>query len=74
MPEHVTIDRHLYLTEDGCRVVEENDPAARWLHWTPGQSIAKHEFERLCKPKTPPPEAKKRVPAANKARKPAASK
>lgn len=43
----VTVDRHLYLTEDQSRVVEENDPAGRWLWAGPGAEVSRAEAERL---------------------------
>lgn len=45
--EMVVIDRHLYLTEDKTRVVEEGDPASRWLWASPGQEMSREEAERL---------------------------
>lgn len=45
--EMVVIDRHLYLTEDQSRVVEEGDTAGRWLWASPGQEISRAEAERL---------------------------
>lgn len=47
MAETVKIDRHLYITEDGSRVVEEGDPAGRWLWAAPGQDVPRAEAERL---------------------------
>lgn len=45
--ETVTVDRHLYLTEDKSRVVEEGDTAGRWLWAAPGQEVSREEAERL---------------------------
>ncbi|MGW2206759.1 hypothetical protein [Streptomyces sp. NPDC001774] len=63
MTERITVDRHLYLTEDRCRLVEENDPAARWLYWAPGMEVPRELFERLL---NPPVKRKRRRPAENK--------
>lgn len=84
----VVIDRHLYLTEDRSRVVEENDPASRFLWAAPGDEVSRAEAERLgaIKAKAEPepaeeaaePEAetapKQRTPRTNKARRPAGNK
>lgn len=75
----VTIDRHLYLTEDKGRVVEEGDPAGRSLWAAPGQQVPRREAERLgaIQPEpllAPPAEEKQEVPQANKRRRPAANK
>lgn len=80
----VVVDRHLYLTEDRDRVVEENDPASRFLWAAPGDVVPRSEAERLgaIKPErktaeeAPEPEAepKQRAPRTNKARRPAADK
>lgn len=43
----VVIDRHLYITEDKSRVVEEGDPAGRWLWASPGQEMPRAQAERL---------------------------
>lgn len=81
--ERVTIDRHLYLTEGQDRVVEEGDPAGRWLWAAPGHEVSRAEAERLgaVKPDPDPdpdpepePEPKRRTPRANKARTAAADK
>lgn len=83
--ERVTIDRHLYLTEDGTKVVAEGDPAGRWLWAAPGQEVPRKEAERLGaiqpEPETEPepeaevkPQPKQRTPRTNKARRPAAAK
>ncbi len=75
-----TADRHLYLTEDRDRVVEESDPAMRWLWATPGMQVPLAEAERLgaVRPdsKAEPVEepAKQRTPAQNKQRKPRENK
>ncbi len=45
--ELVTIDRHLYLTEDGARVVPEGHPDARWLWASPGDERPRNEAERV---------------------------
>lgn len=37
--EQWTVDRHLYLTEDKSRVVEEGDPDGRWLWAAPGRQV-----------------------------------
>lgn len=75
--ETVVIDRHLYLTEDKSRVVEEGDTDGRWLWASPGQEMARDEAERLGaleakqpeKPEQPAkPEPKQRARPANKQR------
>ena len=40
-----TVQEHLYLTEDD-RIVQEDDPEARWLYAVPGQEIPLAEAER----------------------------
>lgn len=73
----VTIGRHLYLTEDRSRVVEEGDPAGRWLWASPGQQMARREAERLgalAPVPDPPAEEKQVAPPVTKQRKPAANK
>lgn len=50
----VTVDRHWYLTEDGTRVVEENDPACRWLWASPGTEVPRVDAVRLGAVKAPP--------------------
>lgn len=73
----VTIDRHLYLTEDRSRVVEEGNPAGRWLWASPGQQVARREAERLgaLQPAPAPlPEPKQVSPRADKQRRPGADK
>lgn len=60
MADKVIIDRRLCLTEDRSRVVDENDPAARWLWAIPGHVVDRGEAERLgaLKPAAKPePEA-----------------
>jgi hypothetical protein len=74
-----TVDRHLYLTEDKSRVVEESDPASRWLWATPGMQVPLAEAERLgavkANSEAEPAEApKQRTPAQNKQRKPRENK
>lgn len=70
--ETVVIDRHLYLTEDKSRVVEEGDVDGRWLWAAPGQEMSKEEAERLgavkSEPKPKPPAAKQQAARANKQR------
>lgn len=61
----VTVDRHLYLTGDKTRVVEENDPAGRTLWATPGMEVDRAEAERLGAIKV---EAKQKPAPANKQR------
>lgn len=66
MADKVIIDRRLCLTEDKSRVVDETDPAARWLWATPGHVVDRADAERLgaLKPadQPDPPEAPKRKP------------
>lgn len=45
--ETVTVDRHLYLTEDGARVVPEGHPAGRWLWAAPGSEVSRADALRL---------------------------
>jgi hypothetical protein len=47
VPDKVIIDRRLCLTEDKSRVVDENDPDARWLWAIPGHVVDRAEAERL---------------------------
>lgn len=61
--EMVVIDRHLYLTEDKSRVVEEGDPASRWLWASPGQEMSREEAERLGAVKSGPEPAVEPDPA-----------
>lgn len=79
----IVIDRHLYLTEDRSRVVEEGDLASRFLWAAPGDEVSRAEAVRLGAIKAeesaaPEPEqqdsAKQRAPRANKARRPAGDK
>lgn len=75
----VTIDRHLYLTEDRSRVVEEGDPAGTSLWASPGQQVPRREAERLGALAPPPvvlpsAEEKQAPPAANKQRRPSSNK
>ncbi len=72
----VTIRQHWCFTEERDRVVPETDPAARWLHWKPGDVVKREEAERLgaVEPEPEPAEPKKAAPAANKARTPTANK
>jgi hypothetical protein len=82
----IVVDRHLYLTEDRDRVVEENDPASRFLWAAPGDEVSRGEAVRLGAIQADPkpakeaaePEAeaapKQRAPRANKARQSAGNK
>ncbi|MDI9885907.1 hypothetical protein QMZ92_16355 [Streptomyces sp. HNM0645] len=82
----IVIDRHLYLTEDRTRVVEEGDPASRFLWAAPGDEVSRAEAVRLGAVKAEPerakeaPEAeaesepKQRAQRANKARRPSGDK
>jgi len=77
--ETVAIDRHLYLTEDGERVVEEGDPAGRWLWAAPGNKRPRADAERLgavvVTPEPADPEPKSSPAPPNKSRsKPAGDK
>ncbi|MFF8831381.1 hypothetical protein [Streptomyces sp. NPDC015131] len=47
MSDTVEIKQRLCLTEDGKRVVPEDDPEARWLWAIPGQRVSRKEAERL---------------------------
>jgi hypothetical protein len=64
--ERVVIDRHLYLTEDKTRVVEEAHPDGRWLWASPGTEVLRAEAERLGA--VAKPDVKQRTPAENKQR------
>lgn len=55
-------DRHLYLTEDRSRVVEEGDPDGRWLWASPGQEVKRRDAEQLGALKTDQPEPEKDEP------------
>jgi hypothetical protein len=72
--EWVEIDRPLYLTEDGGRVVEEGDPAQRWLHWPKGARVRRAEYDRLTRKVETVELPKERQPQANKQRTPRNSK
>jgi hypothetical protein len=77
--EFVTITEHLCLTEDRSRVVPETDPAARWLHWIPGDRVRLEEAQRLGavkrKPGRPPGSGTKKAdPAEDKSETPAENK
>lgn len=61
------VDVRRCLTEDD-RLVEENDPDARWLYCTPGQRIPMADAVKYGLVKPEKPEPKKRTPAANKQR------
>lgn len=43
----IILDRRLYLTEDRSRLVEDGDPAARWLYGVKDQRVNAAEAERL---------------------------
>lgn len=45
--EQWKVDRHLYLTEDKSRVVEEGDPEGRWLWAAPGRLVPMAQAKRL---------------------------
>lgn len=47
MSEKVKADRHLYLTADRTRVVEEGDPDSHTLWVSPGYSVPVEDAERL---------------------------
>lgn len=70
MTDKVIIDRRLCLTEDRSRVVDETDPAARWLWAIPGHVVDRAEAERLgalkpaAKPEPEPTEAAPEADAA----------
>lgn len=69
----VEVHERLCLTEDG-RLVDESDPAARWLYCLPGHKVPLSEAQRYGLV-TPEPEPKQSRPPANKMRaKPAADK
>lgn len=72
--EMVTVDRHLYLTEDRSRVVEEGDPAGRWLWAAPAQRKPRQEAVRLGGLNPEPAAVKMADPPANKQRRPSANK
>ena len=64
----VVAKERLALTEDGARLVLEEDPEARWLYAIPGQEIpmaAAEKFGLLAKPKQAE-EPKQAEPAADK--------
>lgn len=79
------MDRHLYLSEDKTRLVEEGDPAVGWLWASPGQRVPRKDALRLgaIQPDPPDPdpapvvtgpEVKQMPPPANKQRLPEANK
>lgn len=69
--DKVEVQQRLCLTEDG-RLVDENDPAARWLYCVPGARIPRDEAAKyglLVEEKAASQPADKAVPAlANKGR------
>jgi hypothetical protein len=82
--EWVVIDRHWSLTADRDRVVPEDDPDARTLHWVPGTRVRRAEAERLGAfasgeasretGQEPMPESKRRRAPTSKQRTPDADK
>jgi hypothetical protein len=78
--EKVKADRHLYLTADRTRVVEEGDPDSHTLWVSPGHSVPLEDAQRLgavelmshprgSSVKQAPAAANKQAPApSNKAR------
>lgn len=79
--EMVTMDRHLYLSEDKTRLVAEGDPAAGWLWCSPGQRVPRKEALRLgaIQPDPEPetgvtPQVKQMAAPANKQRAPGTDK
>jgi len=76
--EQWTVDRHLYLTEDRKRVVEEGDPEGRWLWAPPGHQVPLAQAKQLGairdedaeqpadEETTEDPEEKQAAPAENK--------
>lgn len=85
--EMVTVDRHLYLTGDRSRVVEEGDPDGRTLWASPGQQVSRRDAERLGALTATPdresipdqdavdePDSKKSPAPANKQRRPRSDK
>ncbi|MEV2277712.1 hypothetical protein AB0I72_19210 [Nocardiopsis sp. NPDC049922] len=70
----VTVERRLYLTEDGERVVPDGHPAARWLWATPGSRVSRADAERLGA-LTPEPEARQeKKPSQEEGNKPTGAK
>lgn len=69
MSGNVRIDRRLYLVEDGSRVVEDGDPAARWLFCVAGGEVPRADAERygLLDPPKPEPEPTTEPEAEDKA-------
>lgn len=63
MADKVIIDRRWCLTEDKSRVVDENDPQARWLWAIPGHVVDRAEAERLGALKAPEPPTVEQSPA-----------
>lgn len=80
MGEKIKLTQRWCLVEDRSRVVPENDPEARWLHWREGDEVDLEEAIELgaVKKKAPPHRkraAKKMQPApANKQAKPPENK
>lgn len=72
--EWIIVDRPLYLTEDGGRVVDEGDPAGRWLHWPKGARVKREEYEQLVRKVETVELPKQRSASANKSRKPQGNK
>lgn len=70
----IILDRRLYLTEDRSRLVEDGDPAARWLYGVKDQRVNALEAARLgyrplsaVKEEVQMPETKSQEPAEDKA-------
>lgn len=72
--DFIVIDRPLYLTQDGGRVVEENDPLSRWLHWAKGTRVKRSEYEKLTRAVEVVELPKQRPAAPNKSRRPQGNK
>lgn len=70
----ITLDRYLYLDADRKKVVEENDPAARFTLGGPGSVISDEdaklygleEYLKGGRKATQPEQNKAQQPAANK--------
>src|SRR5690606_40983801 len=80
MADKVIIDRRLCLTEDKSHVVDETDPAARWLWAIPGQIVDRALAERLGalqapeSPAVEPAPAEEETPKRRRGRPPGSTK
>lgn len=72
MGDKIRTAQRWFLTEERNRVVPEDDPAARWLHWRKGDYVEVSEALRLgaipAKRLAASPNKMRRNPSDNKGR------